>query len=129
MDLDRAQHLAQRERVLGHPDRFVRAALEQRVVACLDPREQIGPREHVHERPRERGVEIRLRAHVDDHHVARHLHGALRGGCVGPRVPDLLQIVAGPSLLPLALGEDLADHRLDPAHGSPLDPLSGGGRE
>ena len=39
------------------------------------------------------------------------------------------EVVARPRAGALALGEDLADHRLDPAHRAPLDPLAGRGRE
>ena len=68
-----------------------------------DAREHGRVQQQVHERPRERGVEIRLRAEVDQHDVARDALLARRPGARRPPGRDLVEEVAAPRPRPRAL--------------------------
>ena len=69
---------AQRDGALRHPDRLVRALLEQGVVPGPDLLEQGRALQQVDQRPGERGIEVRQRAEVDEHQVTRDAAASAR---------------------------------------------------
>ena len=97
VEVERLQHLAQRDRALRHADRLVGALLEQRVVAGAHARARCpGACSDVDERPRQRRVEVRLRAHVQHDHVARDARRRARrlGRSANERVDCVEEVAA-----------------------------------
>src|SRR4029453_19543131 len=91
VEVERPQHLAQRERALRETDRLGRGALEEIVVAGADAREHVGMQQQLDQRPGECGVEVRLRTEMDQHDVARDALLARQTRRVAPARDDLVE--------------------------------------
>jgi hypothetical protein len=92
----------------------------------IDPGHDVVIEQQVDKRPGQSGIQVGLRAHMDEDQVPRHLDIALTGRDVVEGPVQLGQEVVALLAPATATGPDLGDDPLDPVHGPPLEHLARG---
>jgi len=92
-------------------------------------RGHIWMQQQIHQRPRERGIQVRLCAEVDQHDVARDALFACDPAGVAPRGADLVEEVAALRAGRIARADDLAEQRIESMERGAFAALAGRARE